>query len=325
MGPMASTRPPALVVLLVLVFARPVVVGAGEENASPLASPIRAVLFDEDAGLERFAYDGIRDGLEDAKLPRVRQETPFGTDEGRAAILARLEAHPPPLLFVLGPTAGAFFADKLPDVPRVFVDTAWYVNGEEYPPAPSPQGRAVVVRAVVNGSRVAEVLRRIDRTGKRHAGMLSWPATSDGLARAADALATAAGFDRVEGTAEPDLLLHLRLGAGEKPASFASLVARARRDQVPLVSDDVAHWQRGAAIVVLPDLRLLGRVAANVGRMVLAPAEHPPARSTVNVSEVRVDIRAARAEGLVVPLECLAWADRLRRGPVRWPAPDGER
>ena len=322
---MVLLRRRASLVLALLLLVLPATPLAGEEDASPLASPIRAVLLDVDAGLERGVYDGIREGLEDAKLPRIRQEPPFGTGEGGAAILARLEADPPPLLFVLGPTAGALLAGKLPDVPRVFVDTAWYVNGEEYPPPPVPRGRAAVVRAVVNGSRVAEVIRRIGLASPRPVGELSWPATTPALSLAASRLATAVGFEPVTEETTADLLLHLRLRVGEKPADLAALVRRAREQQIPLLSDDIAHWQRGAAVVVLPDFRLLGRMAANMGRQFLALDENPPARMTMSVSEVHIDIRAARAEGLEVPLRCLAWADLLRRGPVRWPEEEATR
>ena len=166
-----------------------------EEEASPLATPIRAVLFEDDAGLERGVFQGISQGLEDARLARIGQESPFGRPDGKDAILARLEADPPPLLFVLGRRAGAFFEDKLEAVPRVFVDTAWYVNGREYPPPPTPRGRAAVVRAVVNGSRVAEVIRRLGLGGERAKGQLSWPTPDKTLRTTADHLATAAGFE----------------------------------------------------------------------------------------------------------------------------------
>ncbi|MFV1958567.1 MAG: hypothetical protein ACC662_04045, partial [Planctomycetota bacterium] len=154
-------RPGLGLVLLLLAPAGSPGARAGEDEA--FGAPLRAVLFEEDADLLRV-YDGIRRGLEHAQLPRVAQEAPFGAADAkaRAAVLARLEANPPPLLFVLGREAALVFEKRLPTVPRVFVDGAWEVNGEGRPPAPKPAAPAAVVRSRIRGSRVAAVLRGLD-------------------------------------------------------------------------------------------------------------------------------------------------------------------
>jgi len=309
--------------LLVLVLVPPASPGARAGEDEAFRSPLRAVLFEDDADLLRV-YDGIRRGLEHAQLPRVSQEAPFGAADAkaRAAVLARLEAHPPPLLFVLGREAALALEKRLPDVPRVFVDRAWEVNGEAQPPAPQPKAPAAVVRSRIRGSRVAALLRGLALGPGRPRGALTWPATTPALREKARGLAAAAGFELVtEGGGEPpDVLLHLRLREGERPRPFAESVARARRAHVPLLSDDRAHWRHGAAVLVLPDDALLGRVAAEAGRELLAAGRPLLLSRDVEVAEVWLDLEAARAEGLEAPLPFLAGADHLRRGPVDWPA-----
>ncbi|MFV1959711.1 MAG: hypothetical protein ACC662_09910, partial [Planctomycetota bacterium] len=189
--------------------------------------------------------------------------------------------------------------------------------------APKPAAPAAAVRPRIRGSRVAAVLRGLDLAPGRPRGELTWPAETPALAREARLLASAAGFQLVtEGSGKPpDVLLHLTLREGEHPRPFAESVARARREQIPLLSDDRAHWRHGAAVLVLPDDALLGRVAAEAGRELLAAAQPLLLARDVGVAEVYLDLEAARAEGLEAPLRFLAGADHLRRGPVIWPAP----
>ena len=113
------------------------------------------------------------------------------------------------------------------------------------------------------------------------------------------------------------MCLHLRLGMGEAPAPLSELLARAKAERRLLISDDVGHWRRGVPILVVPDYELLGRIAADAGRVLLEEPEPPRVvRRRVSVPQVRVDLYAARALGLDLPVPFLAGADVLR-GPRR--------
>lgn len=299
--------------VLVLLSAALIVPVADGEEEGPFECPIRALLAEDDAGLLRV-YDGIRKGLEQAQLPRVCRED---LGEDGEEVLDRLEADPPPLVFVLGRRAADRLGTRLATVPRVYVDTAWFVKGEALPPAPMPKPPAAVVRSVTKAVRVAEVLRAIESGRPR--GLLSWEATGAALARAADRLALAAGFRRVGDESEADVLLHLRLGVGDQPAPLSDLLERARRRGILLLSDDLGHWRKGAVVLILPDHFLLGRVAAEAGRRLLLADEPRVERRTVGASEIRVDLRAARALGLDLPVPFLAGVDVLRGAPRRAP------
>ncbi len=284
--------------------------GAGVEgDAGPFECPARALVAEDDAGLLRV-YDGIRKGLEQAHLPRVCREDLDGTGE----VLDRLEKEPPVLLFVIGRVAAQRLGKRLTAVPRVYVDTAWDVNGEEFPPAPEPVAPAAVVRSVLKPVHVAEILREL--TGGRPAGRLSWEASTPALETLAEDVALAAGFRPATGE-EPGVLLHLRFGMGETPAPLSGLLERARAERRLLLSDDVGHWRRGVPVLLLPDHRLLGRIAADAGRRLLAAPDPPRViLERVAVSELRVDLNAARDLGLDLPVPFLAGADVLR-GPRR--------
>lgn len=301
-------RPSRVLLILctsILLLAPPLRPAVGEED--PLATPIRALIAGSDPALDRI-YRGISKGLEQASLPRIRTED-LSTDA--EAMLKRLEAEPPPLLFVVGRLAAQRLGTRLGTVPRVFVDTAWIVNGEPQPAHPLPSPPAAVVRHVTNAARVAEVLRAA--WSERPRGVLSWPAEGPVLSPLADALALAAGFDRVPSPEGAQIRLHLRLGAGEVPPTLPSLRAEMAADHLPLLSDDIAHWRRGAAILLLPDHRLLGRVAANEGRRLLGGGSGAEVRRRlVSAPLVHVDLGAAEASGLALPVPFLAGVDDLR-------------
>jgi hypothetical protein len=275
-----------------------------------VACPIRAILLQEDELLQRTFYKGILRGLEQANLPRVCLEDPRG-EEDTEATLARLEENPPPLLFILGHPTAERIGKRFEAVPRVYVDTAWSVNGAPVPPDPEPEGPATVVRAVLSAVHMASVLR--DLGFQRPAAELSWPLEGEKLREAAGLLASAAGFRLVEEGESPEVLLDMRLHLGEHPAPLATLVERAETAKIPLISDDLADWGRGAAVVVLPDADLLGRVAAEQGRRLLLDRDRRLPRRIVGAYEIRVDLGAAEREGLEPPLGFLARADRLRR------------
>jgi len=291
-----------LPLLLLTLAALPA--SGGEPEVGPLDCPARALVEGADASY-RNIYDGIRKGLEQAHLPRVGLEVLDGDAE---AVLDRLTAEPPVVLFVIGRPAAARLGDRLAAIPRVYVDTAWTVNGEELPPGPEPDAPAAVVRSVVKPVHVAEVLR--DVLGGRPVGRLSWPADTPALQAAAKDLAVAGGF-RLATDEPPAVLLHLRVGLGERPAPLAELLEEARRGHLLLLSDDVGQWRKGVPVLVVPDHRLLGRIAADAARELLSLEEPRVIRRRVAVPEVRVDLYAAQHLGLDLPVPFLAGADIL--------------
>ncbi|MHC5009715.1 MAG: hypothetical protein ACYTG6_02065 [Planctomycetota bacterium] len=315
---------------------------AGAEEESPIDCPIRALLAEDDAGLRRV-YDGIRKGLEQAQLPRVCLDF-LAPDDDDDAVLDRLAADPPPLLFVLGSEASRRLGGRLAEVPRVYVDTAWLLGTETRPEEPAPPAPAAVVRGVMSARRLGDLLLGLFPEHPWQESPMpvhvSWPlgsaadtAGSPGSAFREDARLELRGLADERGGGRA--LLHLRLGGGARPASLQQVLARAealverereRARGLPLISDDLAHWRNGAAVLVLPDHRLLGRVAANAGRELLEDHGRPVLHRTVHGMEVRVDLGAARAQGFEPPLPFLAGADVLRRGaPRRAPSPEDRR
>lgn len=305
--------------LLVLVMT----LGAGAagvlaKEPGPLDCPVKALLFEDDEGLRRQVYDGIRAGLEQAKLPRVCRED-AASDEEVEAVLRRLEAEPPPLLFVLGRRSAERLGARLADVPRVFVDLAWDVNGAPLPADPEPRAPAAVVRSVVSAVNMAELLRGLGLARKRPRARLTWTDASAEVEAPELRLGAAAGFVPCKKGEKPEVLLHMRLHGNEKAPALSRLLELAERERIPLVSDDLAHWGRGASVVLLPDLFLLGRVAAEEGRRLLSRDEGDETvpQRRVRAYEIRLDLRAAARQGFEPPLAFIARADRLRRGPRR--------
>jgi hypothetical protein len=296
--------PRALFLSLLLLAPAP---GArGEEE--PFQCPLKALIAEEDAGLLRV-YDGIRRGLEQAHLPRVCLER--RPEELGDQVLERVAAEAPPLLFVLGPEARRWLdaaragpaGQALARVPRVYVDVAWLAGGEVVPAAPALEPPAALVRGVVSAARVREILAEgFGTAGADLAVRETWIA-SDASRAVVPWLGVSLGA-----TEDARAVLDLRLGPRD-PEREARLAAG-----LPIVSDDIALWRRGAALLVLPDHQLLGRVAADVARRVLeAPAESGVSRDVHGI-EVRADLGAAAAAGLVLPLSFLAAVDVLRRG-----------
>jgi hypothetical protein len=312
----------SLLVVLLLLVGSPAPGAAGEEEEA-FADPIRVLLYGQEVGPNRI-WDGIKKGLEFANLPRA------GTDDlgkGPEGVIAALEAKKPPLLFVVGHRAARVLGDRLGDVPRVYVYTAWSVNGEAFPPPFVPKAPARVLRQVTYAVKVAEVLRGLwpppppDAPGRRKRyqppkAMLSWAPKTEEQRRVAEALQPAAGFKLAKTDEEADLILHLGLGLGEEPAPIDELVARAKKHRIPLISDDLAHWPHKASILVIPNHNLLGRLAAEEGR-ILYDGESAQEPEDAGLTEVWVDLDAWYASDLQPSVRWLASVDRLRRGPRR--------
>jgi hypothetical protein len=312
MGAMHGRAAPAL--LLALLGLAAGAVRAEDESAPrPFDCPIRALLTEEDAGLLR-AYDGIRRGLEQARLPRVCLERRPEGGAGAAADepLRRLAAAPPPLLFVLGREAARWLEPLVVDgslrgVPRVYVDAGWTDGATAWPPEPEVPPPAGVVRGLLGVQRAREILGAAFPGGEAGPFWLSRPGeNAAGLARA---------LGVATGAASPRAILDLACGEARRP--------REEWPPLPVVSDDLQFWRRGAFLLVLPDHELLGRVAADVGRRLLLDPHGGVLRRTVGGMEVRVDLRAASEAGIDLPLPFLAGADVLRHGPRA--SPEGER
>jgi hypothetical protein len=131
---------------------------------------------------------------------------------------------------------------------------------------------------------------------------------------AAGAEAGAAFRTRAEGGVAVDAILDLSPGLGEVPEAWDAVLGEARARRIPLLSAERARFRAGAAVVLVPDHALLGRVAADAGRRLLAgEGATEPLRLAVRTTRRWVDLEAADAEGLRPPLTFLAGADLLRR------------
>jgi len=309
---------------------------ARAEDADPAGSADCGVWAwrDEDETM-RVAYDGLRLGLEEANLPRICRKQPSSpTPEAFAASVKEVLTSAPPFVAALGPVAGARLAaaplpGKSGRLPAVYVDLAWTVAGRTVPPPPSPPVPCAVVRAEVPAEAWGEVLRRLLPGRPKPSVLIPWTAEDATAAALRREFGRAAGIETrtlTEGGAGVDAILEWAPGRGETAEAFEAVVARARALRVPLLSADRGRFGRGAAVVLAPDAALLGRVAAEAARMLVAgEGRDVPLRRAVRATEVWVDLEAADAEGLAPPLPFLAAASRLRRPVAPAPAREGTR
>ncbi|MDA1195867.1 MAG: hypothetical protein O2894_11865, partial [Planctomycetota bacterium] len=96
--------------------------------------------------------------------------------------------------------------------------------------------------------------------------------------------------------------------------SFEEALAEARRLGVPFISDDRVRFGQGAVIVLVARHDLLGRAAADEARTLREEPERAQRPRIVPGFEVWVDLAAAEALGVELPLPFLARVDRLKRG-----------
>jgi hypothetical protein len=249
----------------------------GEDN--PMEAPIRAILLEDDAGL-RKVYDGVRKGLELAQLPRVALDTLKDDPEAFAEYGKSLVWKQPPLLFLVGRRAGLRAVEANLPGKRVFVDVAVSAGGAEYPAAVSPKGTSAVVRGVVPAEKWGEVVRGMFPGRSAYPVRLPWP--------------DAAQVEAVVAAADLRLLPDT---ASTRPGPV-------------IVTDDLGRWGKGAVVVLATDHRLLGRVAAEAGRRLFEG--EPSERLTIGATELRVDLDAADAAGVRLPLPFVAAADVVR-------------
>ena len=315
-------------VLLAGLAVAPAARGGDPGSATGCVVP---VFVDEDATLVR-AYDGLRLGLEEANLPRACREAPPSDDAAGWALAAR-EARDAGAPFVVAigrasaaSVAATAFEGPSGRLPCVYVDVAVSLGFAAFPDAPRRPRPFATVRSEIPLERLARVVLDLLPGRPTPTALLPWskvPADVAALLARAEA-ATGVRWS-TDAAVPPDVILDLPLGAGETREPFAAVLARARGLRVPLLSVDRARFGEGAAVVVVPDAALLGRVVAEASRRAVAAGPgDDPVRLVVRTTEVWVDLEAAAAEGLDPPLPFLARADRLRRArPVPAPAGDG--
>lgn len=308
----------ALGLLAAAASAAPLARGGDPGSATGCVVP---VFVDDDATLVR-AYDGLRLGLEEANLPRACRKVP-ATDDAAGWALAAREARDAgaPFVVAFGRGAGASvaataFEGAAGRLPCVYVDVAVSLGLAAFPDAPRRPGPFATVRAEIPLERLGRVVLDLLPGRPTPTVLLPWSKVpADVLALLARAEAPTGVRWSTDASVPPDVILDLPLDAGETREPFAALLARARSLRVPLVSLDRSRFGEGAAVVVVPDAALLGRVAAEAARRAAtAPPGAEPVRLVLRTTEVWVDLEAAGAEGLDPPLPFLARVDRLRRG-----------
>lgn len=310
MSPMRP-RAPALAALLGLLVAAPL-------GAEPPGPDCRFEAWVDADALGR--YDGLRLGLERARLPRVCRadlgrpppDDPAAPARllGEAFAAGRLD----PPLFLVGEEAFALARAHAADLPAVYALVRYRADGAPLGPLPAPPGWTGVVAEVdarVVGRLVGEAFPgRTPRVGLAPG--------SDG--EAAARLARAAGLDLAGPEGPLDALLHLTLVPGQGAPDFAAALAAARARGALLFSDERGRFGQGAAVLLLADEDLLGRQAAEQARRWRAEPGAPPAPRALQALEVWVDLEALDRQGVELPLAFLARADRLRRAPPPGPA-----
>lgn len=318
-------------VALVLAMCLLLAASLAAEEESGVTCDLPALRFERDGRLLKI-YDGLRRGLEKARLGRVCEErveeAPAALDAFARGLVAEQERaaagkRPQPVAFAFGDKACAALVGRATTVPRVFVVTRFTAGSTPLAPLPKPEGPGSVVYADMRMERLGEVIGRL--VGKRWArARLAWsavPKTAEtALERARDVSALAlspVGID-LEGHAGPaEVILHLRLGVGETLMPLAEAALLARKAGVPLVTDDPLRFRQGvAAVVITTQHDLVGRYAAEAARVLTRhPTERLRARG-VRSMQVWVDLDAVDRQGLSLPLPFLARANVIYRSPV---------
>jgi len=319
-GAVSAVRLSAALVLVLLAPS----VGADD----PLGPECRFVaVVDVGDGSALRRYDGLRKGLEQARLPRICREA-YDAARTRVA-LDRLatevaEGAREPVLFVLGEDAARDVLRARPALPVLTAVRRYTVGGRPAGLGLDAQADHAGVVAQTEAAHVGRLLRQA--TGRERPRVLRpGPAPTDSAATWLEAagveLADPAAPGRVD--AVLDLGLEPAGGSGTRDAeAFARLRARAQALRAPIWTDDRTRFGHGAHVVLATDDDLVGRTLADLGRLALADREAPlPAVRAISSLEVWVDLEALDHSGIDVPLPFLARADRLRRGLP--PGPEG--
>ncbi|MDF1700434.1 MAG: hypothetical protein P1V36_04675 [Planctomycetota bacterium] len=276
------------ILLTVLLVALPAM---GEEEAGTTCG-LHALVDADDAGL-LAAYDGLRKGLELGHLPRVCRHDPDPTTGGIAGFLERQAMAAAPRreggkpidpIFVIGDAACAAVQAVGTRLPTVMAVTRYTAKRKPLVPLPQAATGAVVYCDIA----MEQVEALLDRMHGRLPSMRS--------------------------TSMPLAVRWLRRDPANPPDDFATALARSRKEKLPLVSDNRAHFGLGAVVVIVPRHDLLGKAAADEGRKLRTEPDAKPTTRAVPGFEVWVDLAAADAIGFELPLAFLARADKLKRG-----------
>lgn len=299
---------PLLLLLLLLVPAA----SFAEEEAGPECG-LFALLRGNDPG-EWKIYDGIRKGLELARLPRICLESVEPWPQGLTAFVNKVGATgdvgP---IFAIGDEACEALATIETTIPRVFVVQRYTVKRKPLKPLPVAEGAAVVY-ADIAAERVGSILLDMFGGVRPSAGFAS-AAPPDEQTLASNQFLQALGV--VPAGGKPHLVLHLESGLGGGHWPLARAVESARSRGVPLVSDDRASFGQGAVVTLVPTQALVGRAAAEAGRRLrYNPTTKLKPRAVPSV-EVWIDLHAADQQGIQLPLPFVARADKLRRSRVK--------
>lgn len=340
--------------LILLLALLPAASAFGEEPVGTTCD-LDAVVDADDAGVIA-AYDGLRKGLEIARLPRVCQVETGGTQTGvekflerRAMVAAprrerglridpffavgerscaavtRASTHLP---CVLGVTRYTVQRAPLVPVPRALAGTTVYadlpveqvatlVQNMLARPDMSAEERARQPAAALFGGHAYDDDPGLTGFARAFGGSL---VLSDAM-RAAGIASTGAGGYRVPG-GDVWAVLCLHVDPRRAAPAFEQALRTSRTHSRPLVSDNRAHFGMGAVVVIVPRHELLGRAMADEGRKLRAGAAPRKTPRVVPGFEIWVDLAAADAIGFELPLSFLARADRIKRG--RRAAPRGE-
>ena len=296
------------------------------------ARPRLGVFFWHDSPNDLTALTGIRAGLARAGVDAIWIERHADSDHERAtAMLAELRTAGCELVFALGTQATLLAKDALREVPVVFAAVSDAVASNVVPDWSGSGGNLcgasnwIGAPAVLDTFRLAVPgLRRLGVVRSRTSGIVSGAETATMRAHLA---------------AEPDLGVTLVESVAhdgdDVERAVASLVARrvdaiwvpidltvysdfdaVRRgvggSRLPLLTTAAAGVGNGAHVGCVGDYELHGRRTAAIALRVLAGAD--PGRLPVDRmhgTQVKVDLTAARRDGIELPLSVLAVADEL--------------
>lgn len=294
---------------------------AGDETEQGIACAVPAFVDDDATSLA--AYDGLRRGLEEAHLPRVCRHRVDGDATAWSRKAGEIAAQGAAWVFALGASSSLKVAatswptrDGTGRIPCVYVDGVATSAGVPFLPPPERAPPAAIVRAETPIEVTVPLLRRAFGADRRPTLRLAWRGDSPSARPWRDAVEAAGISTRVEGEdagSAVDAVLDAPIGLGETALAPDAALALAKSLRVPLFSLDRGRFGHGAAVVVGPDAALLGRVAAEAARRVLAgEGQDRPLRLAVRAVELWIDLDAADAQGFHVPLPFVAAADRVR-------------
>ena len=250
-----------LLVLLCLCAGAPL---AAEEEQAPTCAIHALLLTPEDGRLWQM-YDGVRMGLEVARLPRicvVAADTEAEQEAFQAQLATELERPTPsmprgPLAFAFGDEAGDLLVRLSPRVPRVFVTQRFSMEERPLATLPKPEGLHAVVYGDIEVEWLGRMLRDLLQVETpRVAG--AWHKERDAAGPLVEMqmqqLARRAGITWTpldDAERPPQALLHLRFGLGERLLPLAEARALSRRLGAPLVGDDPTTFGQGIHVTVV--------------------------------------------------------------------------